>query len=133
MIFEDDKKSLQYEDDKRSSFVYDKKIICVIWKKGVIIELEDAKDTMKYALENYNLGKPMPTYVDMTEISGMSRESRDYFQNTNTGTSNALALVVASMLSRLIGNIFISMNQSGIPLKLFNEGEQAIEWLNTFT
>jgi len=63
----------------------------------------------------------------------LSREARDVFQKENTATSSALALVVASTMSRVIGNIFISMNQSGIPLKLFNDEDQAMEWLYSFT
>ena len=132
MIFEESKKTSFYEDEKRTSFVYDDSVVCVIWKEGVVIEKEDAENTMSYAIENYNKGRLMPTFVELTHIKNMTREARDYFQNTNTGTSSALALVVASSLSRVMGNLFISMNQSGVPLKLFNDDAQAMEWLYTY-
>jgi len=133
MKFDENKISKRYEEAKRVSFLYDNKIICVLWKEGVEISKEDAEHTMRYSLENYNTdSKLYPTYVDLTYISGMSRDAREVFQNSNTGTSSALALVVASTFSRVMGNIFTSMNQSGIPIKLFTDRVLAIEWLNEF-
>ncbi|MDH5654630.1 MAG: hypothetical protein OEZ34_01890 [Spirochaetia bacterium] len=132
MKFVEEKKELYFENEKRSSFLYEG-IIIVSWKRGVDITEEDAKDTMLYAVDHYMPGgKLMPTMVDLTLINSMTRESREYFQNTNTSTSTALALVVSSTLSRVIGNIFLSMNQSGIPLKLFNTRDQALEWLRNY-
>ena len=133
MIFAEEKKSIRYEDEKRHSFLYDEKYVCVFWKPGVDLDEEAAKATMAYALEHYvRDGQPMPTLVEMSEIKSFSREARDLFQNQNTHTSSALALVVSSMMSRVMGNLFISMNQSGIPLKLFNDQNQAMNWLENY-
>ena len=132
-MLEDSKKELFYEDDKRYSFLYDKRIICVFWKKGIELNREAAEATMEYALKNYSAdGRLYPTMVEMSEIESFTKEAREVFQNKNTLTSSALALVVSSMLSRVMGNLFISMNQSGIPVKLFNNQEQALLWLESY-
>ena len=44
----------------------------------------------------------------------------------------AIALLVGSPLSRVIGNFFVGLNRSTFPLRLFTSEEEAIAWLRTF-
>lgn len=41
----------------------------------------------------------------------------------------AVALVTNSNISRMVGNFFIGLTQSYVPVKLFTEPEKAREWL----
>jgi hypothetical protein len=44
----------------------------------------------------------------------------------------ATALIVDSPVGRIIGNFFIGMNKPGIPVKIFDSEDKAIQWLRGF-
>lgn len=131
MIFEKEKQTHLEETEKYTSYLYDGKYIVIFWKEGVDIEKEDAHQAMDQG-ESLAQDGVKPTFVELSLIRSMPNEAREVFQTRNVNTSSALALVVASTLSRVIGNIFISMNDSGIPVKLFNSQNLAMEWLRKY-
>ena len=132
MNFIENKKSGIFEDQKRISFLYEN-IVYVIWKKDVVVDYEDAESAIKYTLEQFGRdGKKFPTLVEMSEISALTKEARSYFQKENPKTSSALALVVDSILSRVLGNLFINLDKPLIPVRMFTSMEQGSLWLKTF-
>ena len=71
--------------------------------------------------------------IDMSKISEVSKEARDYFANERTSTiQRACALYITSAIGRVIGNFFMGMNKPQAPTKLFTNKEEAIKWLHTF-
>ncbi len=57
--------------------------------------------------------------------------------NVEINLQDALAITAIAMLinspgSRIIGNFFLGINKPSVPTKLFNEKNKAIEWLKQF-
>ncbi len=71
--------------------------------------------------------------IDMTAISEISKEARDYFANERTASiQRATALLIGSPVSRVIGNFFMGLNKPISPTRLFTDPHKAIRWLHTF-
>ena len=76
-------------------------------------------------------GKDLPPIlVDLRKIHIMSDDAREYFamRNRNAGVK-AIALVIKSRSSKLIGNIYLSINKPTVPTRLFTNEESAEKWL----
>ncbi len=72
--------------------------------------------------------------VDMTAVTEISKEARDYFANERTASiQRATALLTDSPVSRIIGNFFMGLNRPISPTRLFTDPHKAIQWLHTFS
>ncbi len=72
--------------------------------------------------------------IDMTSVTEISKEARDYFANERTASiQRATALLIGSLVSRVIGNFFMGLNKPISPTRLFTDPEEAIQWLQTFS
>ena len=71
--------------------------------------------------------------VDMSAVTEISKEARDYFANERTASiQRATALLTRSPVSRVIGNFFMGLNKPISPTRLFTDPQKAIKWLETF-
>lgn len=96
------------------------------------LELEDARENLEKVKQLGN-GKRVPVLVDIREAKGASQECRAYFASEEAAKiQSACALLVASPLSRLIGNFFIGLNKTKFPTKLFTDEPEAMDWLKQF-
>ncbi len=72
--------------------------------------------------------------VDMTAVTEISKEARDYFANERTASiQRATALLISSPVGRVIGNFFMGLNKPISPTRLFTDPQKAIQWLQTFS
>ena len=72
--------------------------------------------------------------IDMTSVTEISKEARDYFANERTASiQRATALLIGSPVSRVIGNFFMGLNKPVSPTRLFTDPNKAIQWLHTFS
>ncbi len=75
-------------------------------------------------------GRRVPVLVDLRPVRSQSAESRAKFAGADaTRVSLAVALVVGSPLSRMIGNFYLGFNRPASPTRLFNSILDAEEWL----
>lgn len=99
---------------------------------GIEIEINGAKENVS-ALKNVCGDKKTPIIIDSRNIKSMDRESRIYFSSEEIQTFTlALAILISSAVSRVIGNFFIGLNKPPYPVKLFTSEEKALDWLKTF-
>ena len=75
-----------------------------------------------------------PILVNLKEIKSISKEARDHFsmQNRTPGIT-AIGLLIKSPASRIIGNFFLGLNKSTVPVRLFTNEEKAVLWLKQFS
>ena len=72
--------------------------------------------------------------IDMTAVTEISKEARDYFANERTASiQRATALLIGSPVSRVIGNFFMGLNKPISPTRIFTDPKEAIKWLHTFS
>jgi hypothetical protein len=101
-----------------------------------VIHAAGSEQTADDARENCDAGGTLaegikwPMLVDMSQVKSISREARTvYAQRQNAETVSALALVIGSPVSRVIGNFFIGLNKPAMPTRLFTSIEDATAWL----
>ncbi len=75
-------------------------------------------------------GRRRPVLVDLRGIRSQTREARDFFSNQGVASEVvAVALLVASPVSKVIGNFFLRLRLQPVPTQLFGDEQSAVEWL----
>lgn len=102
------------------------------YKPKTWIDLNAAKQVVGNRLK-MSAGRDMLLLADTTDIEYMTREARGYY-TTFEGSKEiaACAILISSEISRILGNLFLSINKPSYPSKLFTSKEKAIEWLISF-
>jgi hypothetical protein len=102
-------------------------------KPGSEIELEDAKENTA-AVIKISGGANFPILVDLREIKSISKEARDHFSMKGRKPNvTAIAMLISSPVSRIIGNFFLGLNQPIVPTRLFTSESEAIYWMKRNT
>jgi len=71
--------------------------------------------------------------MEWREIRSVEKKARDHYSGeTASKFLNALALIITSGFSRVIGNFFPGLNKPDFPVKLFTSEEKAVGWLKIF-
>jgi len=91
--------------------------------------LEDAKAFVA-AIARVGEGKRVPMLANMQGVKAVERPARLYLGSSEAAAVvSAAALVVASRVSKVIGNFFVTVNRPPFPTKMFVTVEQARAWL----
>lgn len=108
--------------------------ICyTVVKSNAIVEISDAIENTG-AVKELSEGKIYPLLVNLNEIKSITKEARDHFSmKDRTPGVSAIGLVIKSPASTIIGNFFLGLNKSMVPVKLFTNEEKAIAWLKQFS
>ena len=92
--------------------------------------------TLNHAVENSKavnslfFDKKFPILIDSRGIRSMTRDAREYFSTRGRDTNTcAFGIVIKSPLSRAVGNFFLGINKPAVPSRLFDNEDNAIEWL----
>jgi hypothetical protein len=105
-------------------------IVHVVWAPRTTPLLQDAIATQE-AMAKVTGGRRAPLVVDMRDTGPQDRQTRAEWARP-TGLLSAVALIVGSPLSRIMGNLFLRMNKPAFPVQLFDNEESAIAWLKGF-
>ena len=100
---------------------------------GTELELEDSLNELKVYQEAYCKEEKRPIVVYLTNIKKVSKESRDIYSSEDIGSLiSAAALIVGNPVSRIMGNFYIGINMTKMPVRMFTSTENAIKWLRDF-
>jgi len=78
-------------------------------------------------------GTPRPVLVDIRWIKSATLEARRFWSSDALrGVVSAVALVVASPVSRVMGNFYIGINHMHVPTRMFTDEAEALAWLKDF-
>jgi len=99
---------------------------------GSIIDLEVAKEEIAaYAVLCKNEARPL--LVDIRNVKSVTGEARSHLAGEEGAKiTRAVALLIGSPLSRIMGNFFLGLNKPSFPSKLFASEEEALLWLRGF-
>jgi hypothetical protein len=101
-------------------------------KLNASIEIADAKENTKIIGE-LSKGNIYPILVDLRKINTISKEARDYFSMHNRSAGvTAIAMLIKSPVSSIIGNFFLGLNKPTVSTQLFTSEDKAIKWLQQF-
>ena len=91
--------------------------------------LADARANMA-AVEQLSGGQPTLLLIDSRKLAHMTPQVRNYYVSDEaTHLIRALAIVLTSPLSRLMGNVFLRFQNPRVPTKLFTDDVAALHWL----
>lgn len=107
-------------------------IVNCIVLKDVYMDLEDGEENIE-VIKQFGDGKLVPVLVDIRESFEITKACRNYYGGSYSSTvMSAVALIIDSPLSRLLGNFMLGLNKPLFPLKLFKNKTEAKKWLKTF-
>lgn len=98
-------------------------------KPGSEVSVEHAREN-SIAVNSLYTGKKFPLLIDSRGIKSMTKDARNHFTTKGRETyTTAFAIVIDSMLSRVIGNFFMGINKPAVPTRLFDNERDAEIWL----
>ena len=98
------------------------------YKKNVTIDLNTAKSIVEERIVLCE-GKDYPSLGKIDSNLTLTKDARDYLGKEGTANMSKLGIVVDSMVSKVIGNWYLTLSRPSIPTKLFTSEEDAIKWL----
>jgi hypothetical protein len=107
-------------------------MVCARFHDRAEVTLDDARENLA-AAAGLTGGQRSPVLVDLRPIRSQTAEARAYFAGpAATAITLAVALVIESPLSRVLGNFFLGFNRPETPARLFTSVDEARAWLTTF-
>ena len=70
--------------------------------------------------------------IDSTNLSPPFKEVRKYLSEEMPKIIKALALISSSPLGRMVANLFFNIKKQPYPVKMFNNEQEAREWLKQY-
>jgi hypothetical protein len=105
-------------------------IVQLVWAPRVTMVLEDALAATE-AMGQLTGGRRSPLLVDAHDVGPQERPARTEFTRRGDLVS-AVALVVGTPLSRMMGNFFLAVSKPVAPTRLFEDEASALAWLLEF-
>lgn len=103
-----------------------------VFLPGAEVELRDAVENVA-ATGELACGTSRPALIDLRGVRSQSAEARAHLAGPEAdAVTCAVALVVASPLSRMIGNFYLGFNRPRVPTRLFTDAREAEQWLRSF-
>ncbi len=102
-------------------------VVHLAWGPGAVLRLEDAVAAID-AMTKLTDGRKSPLLVDTRDLGPQDRAARMEFVRGGELVS-AVALLVSTPLSRMMGNFFLTVSKPMAPTRLFDDEAVAIAWL----
>lgn len=94
--------------------------------------ISDVRENFAAVLKEAN-GEKRPLLIDLSKAKALSRDERKYYASDEAQkVLLAVALLIDSPLSRIMGNFFVGLNKPAYPLQLFTSKTKAVKWLKGF-
>jgi len=119
-------------DSTRTARIAVDGIIRAVFFPGAEVGLADAVENIALT-GRLTQGRRLPAMIDLRAVRSQSADARAYLAGPDAdAVSSAVALVVSSPLSRMVGNFYLGFNRPNVPTRLFNDEVAAVAWLRDF-
>ena len=103
------------------------------YSPGTVLKLEDSLEELKIYRTAFFEGVKRPIIVDISNIKTVSKESRDIYSSQEMGdTISAAALIVSNPVNRILGNFYMGINKTKMPVRMFTGAMDAKNWLKDY-
>jgi hypothetical protein len=100
---------------------------------GTEITIEDSLGELKIYRSTFCKEVKRPIIVDISNIKTVSKESRNIYSSDEMGdTISAAALIVSNPVSRIMGNFYMGISKTKMPVRMFTRVDEAKKWLKDF-
>jgi hypothetical protein len=107
----------------------DGEIVIGRFHDGAVVSGDDARENLGVLLELIGEERA-PVLVDLRPVQSQSAEARSVFAGPDAfRVSHAVALLIGSPVSRVIGNFYLGFNKPMTPSRLFTDPAEARIWL----
>lgn len=107
-------------------------IIIGTYKPGLKINLEMAKEIVQIRL-TFAEHKSMPALINGQGVVSVDKAARDFFSSKHGIKGlKAAAIIVESPFNSFLGNFFLWVNKTRLPVKIFTNSSFAFSWLKKF-
>ena len=121
------------ETGKGKVLLYSSGILHQTYVDGARLTIEDSSAEIAVYKTEYCRFRRRPILVDINNIKSVSKESRSIYSSSETAKYlSAAALLVNNPVSRIIGNFYMGINKTSMPVKLFTSTGEAMKWLISF-
>jgi hypothetical protein len=96
------------------------------WLPGSVCSLKEAKQITDM-VRAFGHG-PVPVLVDMRHLAKADRPAREHFSSPEA-EATAVALLVASSVSKVVANFVIGFQRMPVPTRMFTDEAAAVSWL----
>ena len=102
------------------------------YKAALQVNREAAIEIVEERLEFTN-NKSVPVLLLDSGLVKMDKSARDYM-SSDEGIRGleAIAIILSSVVNSMLLNFLLKISRPGLPVRVFRDRDQAIEWLNTF-
>ena len=108
------------------------KILVGTYKKNIRINLEIAKEIVRARL-SFTGNRKMPSLIISQGIVTIDKPAREYLSSDEATVGLvASAILVNSKFSSFLGNFFLNVNKTKMPVKIFSDISNAEKWLQQF-
>ena len=113
-------------------WIDDESIVHICFKATSSHGLEEAQ-TVVTAHNQLAGGKPCLVLADIQRVTtGADRNAREHYVSEESSRYKlGMAMLVASPMQRMLGNVFFKINRPPYPTRLFSEQEKALSWLRS--
>ena len=107
-------------------------ILIGIYKKGLKINLPIAREIVRSRLA-FTANRKFPALIFNQGVISMDKEARQ-FLSSEDGIKGlkAAAIVLDSPFGSFLGNFFLAVNKTSLPVKIFANQAKAKKWLLQF-
>ena len=108
------------------------KILIGTYAKGIRINLDMAKEIVRVRL-SFTGNTKMAAIIRSQGVVSIDKASREYLASAEaTRGLLATAIIVQSSFSSFLGNFFLLVNSTNMPVRIFTSEEKAKKWLRQF-
>lgn len=105
-------------------------IVAMVFAPRVATDLAAARAAIE-AMIQLTGGRQSPLLVDMHDAGPQDRSARS--EGVRRGdVVSAVALIIDTPLSRILGTFFLTVNRPPFPVRMFDDEESAVAWLRAF-
>jgi hypothetical protein len=101
---------------------------CIVWLKfdqGASVTFEDSQASYRMVADLTHADTPHCTIVD---IRGVRKSSAKARRNNIHSKARAMAILIASPVSRMLANAYLLVRRPEIPMRLFTCKDEARKW-----
>jgi hypothetical protein len=118
-------------ENEYASFWIEAGIVYFVYKPNSVVSLEAARKIVEDRVR-FQKQQDFPIYCDIRGMKSADKEARNYLAKEGSSYARAVAVVVDSPMSKIIGNIYLGLNKPITPSRLFTDQKDAIEYLKQF-
>lgn len=118
-------------ENEYASFWIEAGIVYFVYKPNSVVSLEAARKIVEDRVK-FQKQQDFPIYCDIRGMKSADKEARNYLAKEGSSYARAVAVVVDSPMSKIIGNIYLGLNKPITPSRLFTDEKDAVEYLKQF-